>query len=141
MSMQQRITLITLGVSDLERSRNFYEKTFGWRALPNSSDDIVFFQLNGMQLALFPSHALAEDAGVDHNGTGFRKFSLAINMRSEKEVDDFFGSLESKGAKVLKRPQKVFWGGYSSYVADPDDNLWEIAFNPFMTLDEKGNVQ
>jgi predicted lactoylglutathione lyase len=138
--MEQRITLITLGVSDLKRSRTFYEKCFGWTALPNSSDDIVFFQLNGLQFALFPDHALAEDAGIEAKGSGFKKFSLAINMRSEKEVDDFFTSVEKNGAKPLKRPQKVFWGGYSSYVADPDGNLWEIAYNPYMTLDEKGNV-
>jgi catechol 2,3-dioxygenase-like lactoylglutathione lyase family enzyme len=138
--MPQRITLITLGVADLKKSREFYENKFGWTALPNSSDDIVFFQLNGLQLSLFPAHALAEDAGVVGTGSGFKKFSLAINLRSEKEVDELFTQLKSKGVKTIKDPQKVFWGGYSSYVADPDDNLWEIAYNPYMELDEKGNV-
>jgi uncharacterized glyoxalase superfamily protein PhnB len=138
--MHQRITLITLGVSDIKTSRDIYEQKFGWKALPNSSDDIVFFQLNGLQLALFPADALAEDAHIKADGSGFKKFSLAINMRSEKEVDDFFSALLSKGVKSLKPPQKVFWGGYSCYVADPDDNLWEIAFNPFMQLDDNGNV-
>ena len=130
--MDQRITLITLGVSDLKRSRAFYEDKFGWKALPHSSDDVVFFQLNGIQLGLFPDHALAEDANVDARGSGFRKFSLAYNVRSEKEVDDVVAALEGKGVTVLKRPQKVFWGGYSSYIADPDGNLWEIAFNPHL---------
>ena len=130
--MDQRITLITLGVSDLKRSRAFYEDKFGWKALPHSSDDVVFFQLNGIQLGLFPDHVLAEDANVDARGSGFRKFSLAYNVRSEKEVDDVVAALEGKGVTVLKRPQKVFWGGYSSYVADPDGNLWEIAFNPHL---------
>jgi uncharacterized protein len=138
--MQQRLTLVTLGVSDLKRSRKFYEESFGWKPLPISDDNIVFFQLNGLQFALFPDHALAEDAGVNPKGSGFRKFSLAHNLRSEKEVDDLIATLKSKGVKILKEPQKVFWGGYSSYVEDPDGTLWEFAFNPFMNLDEKGNV-
>jgi catechol 2,3-dioxygenase-like lactoylglutathione lyase family enzyme len=138
--MQPRVTLITLGVSDLKKSRAFYEKAFGWKPLPASDDNIVFFQLNGLQFALFPDHALAEDAGISEKGTGFKKFSLAHNLRSEKEVDDLITELESKGVTIVKRPQKVFWGGYSSYVSDPDGNLWEIAFNPFMKLDDNGNV-
>lgn len=138
--MEQRITLITLGVSDLKRSKEFYSDVFGWSPLETSNDDIVFYQLNGIQFAIFPDHALAEDAGIDGNGSGFKKFSLAHNMRSEKEVDELVAKLASKGANVVKQPQKVFWGGYSSYVADPDGNLWEIAFNPYMQLDDKGNV-
>ena len=138
--MQSRITLITLGVSDLKKSRAFYENAFGWKPLPASDDNIVFFQLNGLQLALFPDHALAEDAGVPEKGSGFKKFSLAHNLRSEKEVDELIADLELKGVKIVKRPQKVFWGGYSSYVADPDGNLWEFAFNPYMKLDANGNV-
>lgn len=138
--MDQRVTLITLGVSDLKKSRKFYEECFGWKPLPMSDENIVFFQLNGLQLALFPDHALAEDAAVDAKGSGFRKFSLAYNLRSEKEVDDLVASLRSKGVKVLKKPQKVFWGGYSSYVEDPDGILWEFAYNPFMNLDKSGNV-
>lgn len=138
--MQQRITLITLGVSDLKKSKTFYQEVFGWSPLANSNDDIIFFQLNGIQLALFAANALAEDAGITHEGTGFKKFSIAHNLRSEKEVDLLFEELKLKGAKITKQPQKVFWGGYSGYVADPDGNLWEIAFNPFMSFDEKGNV-
>lgn len=130
--MEQRITLITLGVSDLKRSRTFYEEKFGWKALPNSTDDVVFFQLNGVQLGLFSDRALAEDAQVDGEGSGFKKFSIAHNMRSEKEVDDLIAELEQRGVTVVKRPQKVFWGGYSSYVVDPDQNLWEIAYNPYL---------
>lgn len=134
--MEPRLTLITLGVSDLKTSRAFYENKFGWTPLPNSSDDIVFFQLKGgVQFALFPDHALAEDAQVDANGSGFKKFSLACNVRSEKEVDEVIADLEKKGVNILKRPQKVFWGGYSSYVEDPDHNLWEIAYNPYLLPD------
>lgn len=131
--MEQRITLITLGVSDLKRSRAFYEEKFGWTPLPGSSDNIVFFQMKGgLQFALFPDQALAEDAQVDSKGSGFKKFSLAYNVRSEKEVDELIANLEKKGVTILKRPQKVFWGGYSSYIADPDNTLWEIAFNPYL---------
>jgi catechol 2,3-dioxygenase-like lactoylglutathione lyase family enzyme len=139
--MQPRITLITLGVSDLKKLRDFYQNAFGWTPLPMSDDNVVFFQLNGLLFSLFPDHALAEDAGIPAKGSGFKKFSLAHNLRSEKEVDDLINELESKGVTIVKRPQKVFWGGYSSYVSDPDGNLWEIAHNPFMELDEKGNVK
>lgn len=133
--MEQRITLITLGVSDLKKSRDFYEKKFGWTPLPTSSDDIVFFQLNAIQLALFPDQALAEDAQVEAHGSGFKKFTLAHNVRSEKEVDELVAQLEERGVVIVKRPQKVFWGGYSGYVADLDQNLWEIAYNPYLLPD------
>ena len=133
--MEQRLTLITLGVSDLQKARAFYEEKFGWTPLPASSEDIIFFQLNGIQLALFPAQALAEDAHVQVEGSGFKKFTLAHNVRSEKEVDDLVSSLESRGVVVVKRPQKVSWGGYSAYVADVDDNLWEIAYNPYLLPD------
>lgn len=138
--MEQRITLITLGVRNLQRSRDFYQNIFGWQPLESGNESIVFFQLNGIQLALFPQESLADDAGIPAEGSGFNKFSLAYNVRSEKEVDDLVAELEAKGVTVLKHPEKVFWGGYSSYISDPDDNLWEIAYNPFLPMDEKGNV-
>lgn len=134
--MEQRLTLITLGVRNLQRAREFYQNVFGWQPIENDSEGIVFFQLNGMQLALFPQESLADDAGVSPEGSGFKKFSLAYNVRSEQEVDELVAELEEKGATVLKRPEKVFWGGYSSYISDPDDNLWEIAYNPFLLPDE-----
>ena len=130
--MKPLITIITLGVSDLKKSRDFYENKFGWKRAAHSNENISFYELNGLQLALFPEHSLAEDAGVPETGSGFKKFTIAHNVGSEKEVDDLIKELESKGVKILKRPQKVFWGGYSSYVSDPDGNLWEIAYNPFM---------
>ena len=139
--MEQRITLITLGVKNLQRSRDFYINIFGWKPLETSNESILFFHLNGIQLALFPQESLADDAGVPADGKGFRGFSLAHNVRSEKEVDELVASLEAKGVTVLKQPEKVFWGGYSSYIADPDDNIWEIAYNPFMPLDASGNTE
>lgn len=139
--MESRITLVTLGVSDLKKSKNFYEQVFGWKPTAASNDSVVFFQLNGIVLSLFGSDALADDANVSSEGSGFRKFSLAHNVRSEKEVDELIAAVRSRGARVVKDPQKVFWGGYSAYIEDPDGILWEVAFNPFLELDEKGNVK
>ncbi len=139
--MEQRLTFITLGVNDLKTSKNFYQNIFGWIPEANSSDDVVFFKLNGIMLSLFPREELAKDAHLSSEGNGFRPFSLAYNLRSEKEVDALVAELRSKGAVVLKPPQKVFWGGYSGYVSDPDGNLWEFAYNPYLPLDESGNVR
>ena len=138
--MEQRLTYITLGVNDLKRMTDFYENVFGWKREKGSSEGVTFFKLNGIILSLFGREALAEDAGISSEGTGFKPFSLAYNLSSEKEVDELYAVLESKGAKVIKRPQKVFWGGDSSYIADPEDNLWEIAYNPYLSLDNKGDV-
>jgi catechol 2,3-dioxygenase-like lactoylglutathione lyase family enzyme len=132
--MEPRITIVTLGVKDVGRSTKFYEDVFGWKKLPMSNDSVTFFQLNGLQLSLFGDDALAEDAGVPADGKGFRKFSLAHNVGSEIEVDNLVAELQSKGAIVVKQPQKVFWGGYSSYVKDPDGILWEVAYNPYLEL-------
>ena len=137
--MQQRLSLITLGVADLARSRAFYE-ALGWRASSASQGDVVFFQLNGMGLSLYPRAALAEDARVADSPAGFSGISLAQNQRSEAEVDALYARMIAAGASVVKRPEKVFWGGYSGYVADPDGHLWEIAHNPFFPLDDAGNL-
>lgn len=131
-TMEPRLTLITLGVRNLQRAKEFYQQVFGWQPAESSTESIVFFQLDGLQLALFPQESLADDAGVSAEGNGFRRFSLAHNVGSEQEVDELVALLQERGATVLKHPEKVFWGGYSSYISDPDDNLWEIAFNPFM---------
>lgn len=130
--MEQRITFITLGVEDIKVSTNFYENNFGWKRSGMSSENIVFFDLNGIHLSLYNRTALAEDAAVDPAGSGFKGFTLAHNVGSENEVDTLIEDLRNKGVKIVKEPQKVFWGGYSSYVSDPDGNLWEIAFNPFL---------
>lgn len=138
--MEQRLTLITLGVADVSRATAFYEQKFGWKKMLSSNDDVTFFVLNGIMLSLFKRESLAEDATISPEGTGFRGFSLAWNARSEAEVDAVVQELKNKGVTVVKEPQKVFWGGYSGYVADVDGNLWEIAFNPFLPLDDRGNV-
>jgi catechol 2,3-dioxygenase-like lactoylglutathione lyase family enzyme len=140
MNPPQRVSFITLGVSDLAASKKFYTEKFGWESMDSESADIVFFQLNGIILSLFPAEELAADAGVVQNGIGFKKFTLAINCFSEKEVDDIFASFRENGVEIIKAPAKVFWGGYSGYVRDNDQNLWEFAYNPFIRLDEKGNI-
>ncbi len=137
--MRQNLSLVTLGVSDLERSRKFYE-ALGWKEAPGSSEDVVFYALQGMILGLFPRKNLATDAHVAPDGSGFPGFSLAINMSSENDVDAVFVEAKKIGATVTKMPEKVFWGGYSGYFTDPDGFLWEIAHNPFWTLDDKGRV-
>ena len=138
--MEQRLTIIGLGVKNLKVSSEFYEEKFGWKKTESSNESIVFFQLNGMLLSLYPIDKLAEDAGVSSESEGFKAFSLAYNTRTKEEVDTLIETLEARGVKIVKQPEEVFWGGYSSYIADPDENLWEIAFNPYLKLDEKGNV-
>jgi predicted lactoylglutathione lyase len=137
--MEPRITLITLGVSEIARSRAFYE-ALGWKASAASQPEVVFFQGNGLALALFGRKALAEDAQVEDRPTGFAAVSLAYNARSKAEVDSVFADALAAGAKALKQPHDVFWGGYSGYFADPDGHLWEVAWNPFFPLDQKGNL-
>jgi catechol 2,3-dioxygenase-like lactoylglutathione lyase family enzyme len=139
--MEQRLTMITLGVNDLKTASDFYENKLGWKRSSSSNENIVFLWLNGIYLSLFPKVELAHDAGIPPEGTGFKNFTIAHNLRSEKEVDDLIANLESKGVSIVKRPEKVFWGGYSSYISDPDGNLWEIAYNPYLSLDEKGNIK
>jgi catechol 2,3-dioxygenase-like lactoylglutathione lyase family enzyme len=137
--MNPQLNIITLGVSDLFISKNFYINCFGWKPM-NENDGIVFFLLNGVILSLYPVNKLAEDANISPEGMGFKKFTLAYTCKSADEVDSVFQDVLSKGAKLVKAPEKVFWGGYSCYVADPDDNLWEIAYNPFLLMDDAGNV-
>jgi catechol 2,3-dioxygenase-like lactoylglutathione lyase family enzyme len=138
--MEQRLTIVGLGVKDLEAASDFYENKFGWKKMKSSNEFIKFFQLNGILLSLYPREKLAEDAKVNHEGSGFKAFTLAYNTRTKEEVDELIEMLEVKGVKIVKRPEEVFWGGYSSYIADIDGNLWEIAFNPFLPLDKNGNT-
>lgn len=139
--MNQHLHLVTLGVRDYEKSKTFYIDTLGWKPSGNSSNEITFFQAGGIVLSIFPREKLAEDALVSPEGLGFSGFTLAYNAQSETEVDEIIRALRAKGVKILKEPQKVFWGGYSSYFADPDGNCWEVAYNPFFPFDESGNLK
>lgn len=137
--MQPRLTVVTLGVEDLPRATRFYE-ALGFRVAPGSNEHVTFMDLNGLVLSLFGRRALAEDAHVDAEGSGFRAFSLAHNVASKQEVDATLAHAESVGATIVKPAQDVFWGGYSGYFRDPDGFLWEVAWNPFWPLDEHGRV-
>lgn len=135
--MRQKLSLVTLGVTDLNTSLGFYRDGLGWKLSSASNDDIAFFDLGGVVLALYPKTLLAEDANVSAEGTGFSGVTLAHNAKNMEEVDRVLGIAEQAGAKIIKKAQKVFWGGYSGYFADPDGYLWEVAWNPFFGFDEK----
>ncbi len=139
--MKQHLHLITLGVQNFEKSKKFYTETLGWKPSSASSDDVTFFQAGGVVLGLYPREKLAEDAMTSSEGSGFSGVTLAYNAGSEAEVDEIIGGLKAKGVKIVKEPQKVFWGGYSAYFADPDDYHWEVAYNPFFEFDENGNLK
>jgi uncharacterized protein len=137
--MDQRVSLITLGVADLERARRFYEDGLGWRR-GNADSNVFFFQLSGMVLALWPRTALAEDAGIPAGEGGFTGVALAYNCRSKAEVDAALDEAKRAGATILKPAADSFWGGYSGYFSDPDGHVWEIAWNPHWQLDAEGRV-
>ncbi|MEM8620782.1 MAG: VOC family protein [Actinomycetota bacterium] len=132
-----RVSIITLGVADLGAATAFYE-SLGWRRSPASVELMTLFTMQGSILGLYEWGALADDAGVPAEGSGFRGVALALNCASEGEVDTVFAAWVAAGAAATKAPHKAFWGGYSSYVADPDGHLWEIAYNPYARLDERG---
>ena len=127
--MKPRISMITLGVKDLETSIKFYHEGLGFPKMESPSE-VAFFTLNGSWLGLYSRESLAEDATVSPAGSGFAGFTLSHNVASKAEVDQSIEQAVSAGAELIKRPQKVFWGGYSGYFKDPDAYLWEVAYNP-----------
>ncbi|MEW5808946.1 MAG: VOC family protein [Actinomycetota bacterium] len=136
--MEQRISLITLGVDDLARARRFYEDGLGWQPR-DAPEGVVFYQLPGMALALFGRADLAEDAHHPVDGR-FSGITIAINQRSEADVDAVLEQAVAAGATLLKPAERVFWGGYSGYFADPDGHVWEVALNPAWTINEDGTL-
>ena len=143
--MEQRFSIVTLGVSDLKRSREFYER-LGWKRSMAQTEGIVFFQAGGMALALYPRNELAKDANVaayderfeDH---GFNGVTLAYNTRIRAEVDVVLAEAKSAGATIQKPAEEAFWRGYSGYFADPDGFLWEVAWNPHFPIAKDGSIQ
>lgn len=131
--MKPRISMITLGVADLARSVAFYEKGLGFPRM-ESPPEVAFFTLNGSWLGLYGRNALAEDATVSPDGSGFNSFAIAHNVASEAEVDEVIAEAVAAGGEPVKPAQKVFWGGYSGYFKDPDGHLWEVAHNPFVWI-------
>jgi len=136
--MQPRISMITLGVRDLARAIRFYEQGLGFPRM-ESPPGVAFFTLNGTWLGLYGRDALAEDATVPASGSGFAGFTLAHNVDSESRVEAVIQQAVDAGATLVKPAQKVFWGGYSGYFADPEGNLWEIAHNPFFWIGPTDN--
>ena len=127
--MEPRISLITLGVEDLSRSITFYRDVLKLPQLP-TPPEVAFFETGKTWLSLFPRTELAADAGVSPEGTGFPRFSLAHNVRSESAVDALLAEVEDAGGRIVKPAHATSWGGYSGYFADPDGFLWEVAHNP-----------
>jgi predicted lactoylglutathione lyase len=137
--MEQRISLVTLGVRDLGRARAFYE-ALGWTTRAEPEDDVVFFQSGGMVLALWDRARLAEDSGVEDGG-GWGGVTLAHNLRSPEEVDAVVEEARAAGAAIVREPAATFWGGYSAAFTDPDGHAWEIAHNPRWTIRDDGSVE
>jgi predicted lactoylglutathione lyase len=134
--VEQRISLVTLGVSDLPRAHAFYE-SLGWRG--QEVEETVFFQAGSMAIVLWGAEKLADDAGIGGPmSEGFRGIALAQNVRSRAEVDEFIAAAETAGGVVTRRPAETFYGGYAGYFTDPDGHAWEIAYNPGFTLAQDG---
>jgi uncharacterized protein len=137
--MEQRLSLITLGVSDLTAARNFYN-ALGWVPAESPSDDVTFFQAGGMVMALWSRAELEADSGVEDGG-GWGGVTLAHNVRSPSEVDGVIDEARSAGANIAREPAATFWGGYSGVFVDLDGHPWEVAHNPDWPLDEDGAVR
>ena len=136
--MEQRLSLVTLGVADVERSRRFYEDGLRWRR-GNDHPEVAFYQIGGAILALWRREALAKDAGLPDAG-GFGGIALAYNARTRAEVDAVLAEAAAAGAMILKPAADTLWGGYSGYFADPDGHPWEVAWNPEWTIAADGSV-
>ena len=136
--MRQRLTVLTLGVSDLARARCFYE-ALGWHSNISAELEVVFFQSGGMVVALWDRENVATDNGLEL-GSGFGGVSLAHNVGSEAEVDEVLAEAAAAGATITKEPAPTFWGGYSGVFLDPDGHPWEVAHNPHWTLTADGDV-
>jgi predicted lactoylglutathione lyase len=136
--VEQRVSLITLGVSDLARAKRFHE-ALGWTSGASPEDDVVFFQAGGMIVALWGRDQLAEDTVVSDSG-GWGGITLAHNVRSPAEVDSVLAEAERAGGSISRPGGETFWGGYSGVFADPEGHAWEIAHNPHWTLEQDGSI-
>ncbi len=137
--MEQRLSLVTLGVTDLELSRRFY-RTMGWEESGQSTEDVAFFQAGGIVVGLWDRESLAEDSTVADSG-GWGGVTLAYNTRTRDEVDEVIEEARSAGATIGREPADTFWGGYSGVFIDPDGHPWEIAHNPYWQMGEDGSVR
>ena len=138
--MEQRISIVTLGVDDLEKSTAFLER-LGWRRSVRQAKGVSFFQCGSMAVSLFRRSELAKDAGVSAHGEGFGGVTLGYNARSRAGVDAVLAAAKAAGAEIVKPAQEAFWGGYSGYFRDLDGHLWEVAWNPNFPIDESGAIR
>ena len=142
MSLKPRVSMITLGVSDLARAVAFYEGVISWTRVPGP-DSIAFFDLGGVVFSLYPHADLAKDIKSEppvSPATGYEGFALAHNVASNEDVDAVFARLKARGATIVKAPETAFWGGYSGYFADLDGHVWEVAHNPFWRIGSDGRI-
>lgn len=137
--MEQRLSILTLGVADVTASRRFYER-LGWRAAPIGDVQVAFFQLGGIALALYASEDLAKDTGLLSSTEDSPSIALAHNVRHKEDVDAMLVEAEKAGAQIIKPAEDKFWGGCSGYFADPDGYPWEVAWNPGFELKEDGSI-
>ncbi len=138
--MEQRMSLVTLGVADLRRARRFYEHGLGWK--PGfSSDDVVFYETGGPIIALWNRRDLAADAQIEDDESTFGGVALAHNVRSRPDVEAVLAEAAAAGAAILKSAEETAWGGYAGYFADLDGHLWEVAWNPAWRIAENGSVK
>lgn len=134
-----RVSLVTLGVSDLARARKFYE-AMGMQRRLKQAEGVAFFGASGVVISLWSREALAKDSNVEDSKPGFSGIALAYNVASEPEVDAILRAAEGAGGKILKPAQRAFWGGWYGHFADPDGHIWEVAHNPGFSFDERGNL-
>jgi uncharacterized protein len=137
--MEPRISIVTLAVDDLDRAVRFYQE-MGLTRHRGITDGVAFFQMGGMILSLFPRADLAKDAGIENRPTGFAGVALAYNTRSDAEVDEVIAAAKAAGGRIVKKPERAFWGGYSGYFADTEGHLWEVAHNPGFPIDGEGRI-
>lgn len=135
----QRVSLLTIGAYDLPVLRSFYQK-LGWEETEFSSDNYAAFKTAGVNVTLFPIEELAKDAGIQitQNSKEFRGVTFAINVDKPEQVDTTIEEIRSIGGRILREPSDAFWGGRTAYFADPENNLWEVAYNPSAVFDERG---
>ena len=137
--MEQRVSIISLGVADLDQSIAFYQK-LGWTRSFEAAEGIAFFQIGGLAFSLYPRDHMARDIGVPVEGSGFAGFALAHNTRAQEEVDTVLLEAEQAGGRIVRTAADQFWGGYSGCFADPDGHLWEVAWNPHFPIAEDGSI-
>ena len=135
--MEQRLSMVTLGVQDMDRAREFYEDGLGWKKANPDEETICFYQLNGFVLSLYDREALREEAGVPNLQEG--GIAISYNVHTNEEVDALLAAAEKAGATISAPAKKQFWGGYSGYFVDPEGHVWEIAMNPYTFPDKDGN--